>query len=127
MRMRTIWIPVALCLLMAAPMHADNKPIRAGTARYGDPTGTARKYENYISGILKQVDENGMVLEKTKYGVDQTFVFVRKTKFIRDEKPSSWKEMKIGDTVWVNIRQDKKTGDLLSREVVTGIIGSPEK
>ncbi len=107
---------------MAVPALAQNKPVTAGTARYGIPTGTGRKYENFLSGVLKTVDENGMVLAKTKYGVDQTFVFSRKTKFLRDEKPSTWKELKVGEVIWVNARQDKKTGDLIAREVVTGII-----
>jgi len=125
MSLRTIWIPATLCLVMTVSALAQNKPVKAGTARYGDPTGTARKYENYLSGVVKTVDENGMVLEKTKYGVDQTFVFRRKTKFFRDEKPSTWKELKVGETIWVNARQDKKTGDLIAREVATGIIVAP--
>ena len=122
MRLRRIWIPVALCLVMAVPVMAQDKPVKAGTARYGDPTGTARKYQNLFYGVIKTLDASGMVLEKTKVGVDQTLRFQPKTKFIHDDKPSSREDLKVGDQVYVDVREDKKTGDLYAKKVVTGII-----
>ena len=122
MNLRTIWIPAALCLVMAVPATAQNKPVKAGTARYGDPTSTARKYQNFLSGVIKTVDANGMVLEKTKVGIDQTFKFQPKTKFIHDDKPSSRDNLKVGDQVYVDVHEDKKTGDLYAKKVISGIV-----
>jgi hypothetical protein len=107
---------------MAVPLVAQEKEVKAGTARFGDPTGTARKYQNFLYGVIKTLDANGMVLEKTKAGIDQTFRFQPKTKFVRDDKPSSREDLKVGDQVYVDVRQDKKTGDLYVKKVVTGIV-----
>ena len=122
MSLRTVWIPAALCLVLAVPVMAQDKPVKAGTARYGDPTGTARKYQNLLYGVIKTLDANGMVLEKTKSGIDQTFRFQPKTKFIHDDKPSSREDLKVGDQVYVDVHEDKKTGELYAKKVVTGIV-----
>jgi hypothetical protein len=65
-----------------------------------------------------------MVLQKTKFGIDQNLRFQPKTKFIHDNKPSLRKDLKVGDQVWVEIHKDKKTGDLYAKKVVTGIMVS---
>ena len=122
MSLRTVWIPAALCLVLAVPMMAQDKPVKAGTARFGDPTSTARKYQNLLYGVIKALDANGMVLEKTKVGIDQTLRFQPKTKFIHDNKPSSREDLKVGDQVYVDVHEDKKTGDLYVKKVVTGIV-----
>jgi len=122
MSLRTMWIPAALCLLLAVPAMAQEKTVKAGTARYGDPTSTARKYQNLLSGVIKTIDAHGMVLEKTKAGIDQTFKFQPKTKFIHDNKPGSREDLKVGDQVYVDVHEDKKTGDLYAKKVVTGIV-----
>jgi hypothetical protein len=107
---------------MAVPATAQNKPVKAGTARYGDPTGIARKYQNFLYGVIKTLDANEMVLEKTKVGIDQTLKFQPKTKFIHDNKPSLREDLKVGDQVYVDVHEDKKTGDLYARKVVWGIV-----
>jgi hypothetical protein len=122
MNLRTIWIPVTFCLVVAVPATAQNKPVKAGTARYGDPTSTARKYQNFLYGVIKTLDANGMVLEKTKVGIDQTLKFQPKTKFIHDQKPSSREDLKVGEQVYVDVHEDKKTGDLYAKKVVSGIV-----
>jgi hypothetical protein len=122
MKLRTIWIPATLCLVVAVPATAQNKPVKVGTARYGDPTSTARKYQNFLYGVIKTLDANGMVLEKTKVGIDQTLKFQPKTKFIHDQKPSSREDLKVGEQVYVDVHEDKKTGDLYAKKVVSGIV-----
>jgi len=122
MNLGTFCIPAMLCLIMAVPAPGQNKPVEAGTARYGDPTGTARKYQNLLSGVIKTLDAGGMVLEKTKAGIDQTFKFLPKTKFIHDNKPSSRADLKVGEQVYVDVHEDKKTGDLYAKKVVSGIV-----
>ena len=122
MHLRTIGIPATLCLVLTVPVMAQEKTVKVGTARYGDPTGTARKYQNLLYGVIKTLDANGMVLEKTKVGIDQTLRFQPKTKFIHDDKPSSREDLKVGDQVYVDVHEDKKTGDLYAKEVITGIV-----
>jgi hypothetical protein len=102
------------------PVKADEAP--AGTARYGDPTSTARKYQNFLYGVIKTVDANGMMLEKTNAGIDQAFKFQPKTKFIHNDKPSSRQDLKVGDQVYVDVHKDKKTGDLYAKRVISGIV-----
>jgi hypothetical protein len=52
--------------------------------------------------------------------MDETFKLNKKTKFIHDGKSSSPDSVKVGDKVWVDARQDKKTGDSIARKVVSG-------
>jgi hypothetical protein len=122
MNLRVKCMTASLCLVVALPVLPQEKPIQAGTARFGDPTATARKYQGFLYGVVKTIDAQGMVLEKTKAGIDQTFRFQAKTKFIRDEKPSSREELKVGDQVYVDAREDKKTGEFHAKKVVSGIV-----
>jgi len=122
MKLRTIGIPITLFLVMGSSTAAQEKTAQPRTARYGDPTGTARKYQNLLSGVIKTVDTQQMVLEKTKAGIDQTFKFLPKTKFIRDNKASSRDDLKVGEEVYVEAHVDKKTGDMYAKRVVTGIV-----
>jgi len=83
------------------------------------------KYKDYLYGVVKDVNQDAMVLTKTKAGADQTFKFNKKTKFIRDGKGSSFELIKLGDEVWVDVDTDKKTGALIARKVVTGVLIMP--
>ena len=122
MNLRAIGILIAFCVLIAGAATAQEGPIIAGTGRYGDASGTAPKYKNLLYGVIKTIDAHGMVLEKTKAGIDQTFKFQPKTKFIHDNKPSSREDLKVGEQVYVDARKDKKTGDLYARQVLSGIV-----
>ena len=83
--------------------------------------GTAGdNYKGFIYGIVKAVNKDEIVLTKTNAGMDQTFKFNKKTKFIHDGKGSSLESVKLGDKVWVDAAQDKKTGDSIARKVVSG-------
>ena len=87
-------------------------------------TGTdtaGNKYQDYLYGVVKELNKDAMVLTKTKAGADQTFKFNKKTKFIQDGKDSSLESVKLGDEVWMDAGEDKKTGDLIARKVVTGV------
>jgi hypothetical protein len=124
MTLRVILISAALStVVVTGPAWAqkDKEPIKAGTARYGDPTSTARIYQDYLYGVIKQIAAKEMVLEKTKFGTDQTFKFDRKVKFIQDGKPGSFDRLKVGDKVWVDVKINKKTGELIAKKVVTGM------
>ena len=119
---RILGIASALCMVLAVPVLGQQQPVQAGTARFGAPASAGRKYESYLYGVIKTIDANGMVLENTKFGFDRTFKFRPKTVFIHDNKPSSQQDLKIGDKVWVDFKEDKKNGDLYAKKVVTGIV-----
>lgn len=119
----------ALCgtLTWALPALPQKEPVKADTARFGNPTGTGRGYQNYLYGVIKSVNAKEIVLAKTKFGVDQIFKVEAKTKFINNRKRASWDKLKVGDQVFVDFRRDKKTGDLIAKKVVTGaeVVSTP--
>jgi len=83
--------------------------------------GTAGgNYAGFRYGVVKAVDKDEIILTKTDAGVDETFKFNKKTKFIHDGKPSSLDSVRVGDKVWVDAAEDKKTGDSTARKVVSG-------
>ncbi|MBZ5515117.1 MAG: DUF5666 domain-containing protein [Acidobacteriia bacterium] len=92
------------------------------TARFGDPTSTARMFQDLFYGVIKSLDKSELVLEKTKFGVDQPVKLNDKTKFIRDGSPSSFDKLKVGDQVWVQPKKDKKSGDLIAIKVLSGVV-----
>ncbi len=100
---------------------AQQKTDKPETARFGNPTSTARALQDYIYGVVKQVEKTELVLDKTASGVDEVFKLEPKTKIIRDGKPSTLDDLKIGDQVFVQVKKDKKTGDKLAKKVVTGV------
>jgi len=127
MKLHAILIPCLLgSALAAAPAGAQEAPVKAGTARYGDPT-TGEMYKGYLYGVIEKINPSEMVLSKTKYGIAQSFKFEPKTKFIQDGKPSSLDRLKVGDGVWVDVKTDKKSGNLIAKKVVTGtgVTGGP--
>ncbi len=105
----------------------DRRPIKADTARFGNPTSIARAYQDFLYGVIKEIKKDELVLEKTKFGIDKSIRLVRKTKFIHDGKPSDLERLKVGDKVWVQAKEQKKTGELIAKKVVTGIMptGNP--
>ncbi len=103
----------------AAP-QADKQPIVSSTGRFGDPNNVARMYRDYMSGVVKELKPNEMILTKTQFGVDRTFKVMKKTKFTQDGKASSFNKLKVGDMVFVDVDTDKKTGDLIAKKVVSG-------
>jgi hypothetical protein len=102
--------------------QASKTPAKPETARFGDPTGIARKYQSYLYGVVKKIDKDEIVLEKTKFGVDTTIKLFPKTKYVSDGKPSSLGELNVGDQVYVDVKTDKKTGDMSAKKVVSGVI-----
>jgi hypothetical protein len=102
---------------------------RGGSAA-GEPTpmsvphiapNAGSKYEGYLYGVIKSLTKDEMVLTKTQVGSDQTFKFIKKTKFTHDGKASTLESLKTGDEVWVDADPDKKSGDFIARKVVTGV------
>jgi hypothetical protein len=110
-----------LVTVSAASPQSDKQPVVSSTGRFGDPNTIARKYQDYLFGILKEVKPNELILSKTKYGVDQGFKITKKTKFTLDGKPSTIDKLKVGEGIFVDVDTDKKTGDLMAKKVVSGV------
>lgn len=110
------------CLaILAAAAQSDKQPITSSTGRFGDPNDVARKYQDFLYGVIKEKNPNELILTKTKFGVDQTFKLNKKTKFILDGKPSSFEKLSVGDRIFIDVDKDKRTGDLIAKKVVSGV------
>ncbi len=100
----------------AASEVGDNS-LPAGPAGKGS---AGNNYADFRYGVVKSVSPSVMVLIKTASGLDETYKLNKKTKFIHDGKSGSPDTVKVGDKVWVDARQDKKTGDSIARKIVSG-------
>jgi hypothetical protein len=126
MKRTSYLILAAILVLTSAPFApAQREPRKPDTARFGDPTQLPRLYEDFIYGVIKKIDKNEMVLEKTKFGVDQTIKFDRKTKYLDDGKPAKWEDLEAGEQVWVDVKEEKKTGEMIAKKVLTGVAFGP--
>jgi len=121
MNPRLIPLMVALTIAASLPALAQHDPGKSDNARFGNPTSTARAYQDYLYGEIKKIDDGELVLDKTKFCVDQTVKLGPKTKFVRDGKASTLNNFKIGEGVFVETKKDKKTGEMIARKVVAGM------
>ena len=94
-------------------------------ARFGNPTSIGRALQGDLYGVVKSVKDGELVLDKTKFGVDQTIKLEPKTKYVRDGKSSSLDKIKVGDPVYVDVKTDKKTKAMTAKKITSGIIGAP--
>jgi hypothetical protein len=119
---------LALLGFMGGVTHnwAQTEPAKPGEPRFGNASSTGRVFQDYVYGVIKQIDKGDLIVDKTPYGDGQKFNLDRKTKFIHDGKPSAFQDLKVGDKVWIDTKTDKKTGEMTAKKVVTGVgpIGS---
>lgn len=110
-------------ILAASPAWAQHgsTPKAPNNNGFGIPTAVARAYQDYLYGVVSKISSKDLVLTKTKYGTPQTIKLNQKTKYIRNGKHSSLSQLKTGDPVYIDVKTDKKTGDMLARKVVSGI------
>lgn len=113
---------LGMLLLAVSPLWAQqpNTPKPPDTSRFGDPNQIARIFQDYLYGVVKSIDKNGVVLDKTPYGLPKTVKFDKKTKFIMNSKPAKLDQFKVGEGVFVQVRTNKKTGDLTAKKLVSG-------
>lgn len=109
----------------AIPIPQGTKPEKPDNARFGDPTSIARGLQDDIYGVVKKIGKNEIILDKTKFGVDQSIRLDPKTKYVRDRKASSLDKLEIGDPVYVNVKTEKKTGVMTAKKVTSGVIAAP--
>jgi hypothetical protein len=114
----------AAAVVSAALGFAQNvqPPQKPENARFGDPTGIARQYQGFISGVIKKIGKDEMTLTKTRFGVDTTIKLLSKTKYVYNNKPGKLDDLKVGDLVFVDAKTNKKTGDMSAKKVVGGIV-----
>ena len=128
MNTRIIFLFVFIMCALAAPAvpaSQGTRPVPPDNVRFGDPTSIARNLKDDLYGVIKKVDKNDIVLEKTKLGVDQTIRLDSKTKYIRDRKPSSLDKLAVGDPVYVYAKTEKKTGVMTAKKITSGVIAVP--
>ncbi len=112
------------CVLVAGNgwaqvIQSPNAPDASG--RLENAISIGGNYQNYIYGVIKKIDKNELILDKTSYGNDQAFKLQHNTKFIRDGKRSSLAKLKVGDMVWIDAKLKKKTEEKIARKVITGV------
>jgi hypothetical protein len=100
----------------------ERKPPMPENARFGNPTSIARAYQFYLYGVIKKLDNKEMVLEKTRYGVDTPVKLTSKTRYVRNRKQSTLEALHVGDQVYVDVKNDKKTGDKIAKKVLSGVM-----
>ena len=123
--MKKTLIPLVATLLLVIPVGSPaqlNDPKKPANARFGNPTATARQLQDLFYGVVKSVDKKEMVLEKTKFGIDQTILLTKKTKYVHDGEPGDLDRLKVGDQLWIRIKNNKKTGDMTAKVVLSGVI-----
>ncbi len=122
--MKPIWVVLIMVLGSAswavAQQPGQSSPL-APHSRFGNPTSIARVYQSYIFGIVRKDKKNELILDKTMFGNDQVFKLTKKTKFVRNDKPVKRMMLKPGTMVWIDMRRNKKTGDMIAKKVVTGV------
>lgn len=109
------------CVVGVSNNDAQTEPAKPGEPRFGNATSTARVFQDYVYGVIKQIDKEGLVVDKTSFGDGQKFKLDRKTKFIHDAKSSALEDLRVGDKVWIDVKVDKKTGEMTAKKVVTGV------
>jgi hypothetical protein len=125
MKLQTIFLATALaaaCLAAsAAAPQSDKQPVTSSTGRFGDPNEVARKYQDFLYGVIKELKPDELILTKTKFGTDQSFKINKKTKYIQDGKASSLDKLKVGDRIFIDVNKGKRTGNLIAKKVVSGV------
>ena len=93
--------------------------------RFGDPMTVAPNLQGYLYGVVKGKAADSLTLDKTKFGVEKEIKLDKKTKYVRDGKPSRLVEIQVGDPVYVAVKTDKKSGDMTAKKILSGILPAP--
>ena len=117
----TLLVALLGCMVCVTYGRAQTEPTKPGEPRFGNATSTGRAFQDYVYGVIKQIDKGDLIVDKTSFGDGQKFRLDRKTKFIHDGKPSTFEDLKVGDRVWIDTKAEKKTGEMTAKKVVTGV------
>jgi len=128
MKTRAIVSSLLVALALVAPAiwaQKDKQAPELDTSRFGDPTGVARKLQGDIYGVIKEIKDKELILDKTKFGVDTSIELETGTKYVRDGKAGKFDQLKVGDPVYVQVKKDKKTGTMTAKRITSGVIAAP--
>ncbi|HMD97529.1 MAG TPA: hypothetical protein VKM93_09410 [Terriglobia bacterium] len=121
----TLVVVTGLGVLTPAMARAQEPSTAPGNGRFGNPDeSTSEVFKGYVYGVVKSVDADELVLDKTKFGFDQVYKFDPKIKVVRDGKPSSRDTLKVGEPVYVQVKKGKKTGDQIAKKILAGVVAS---
>ena len=122
LRIALVAVLAAMTGVVSARAQGPNQaPAPPQTARFGDPTDTARQLQGFVYGVVSKVSSSEIVCNKTEFGDAQPFKLDKKTKYIRDGKPASLQGLKPGEEIWVKPKRDKKTGEMTALSVLMGV------
>src|SRR5215471_4633250 len=70
------------CMVEVTYSRAQTEPTKPGEPRFGNATSTGRAFQDYVYGVIKQIDKGDLIVDKTSFGDGQKFKLDHKTKFI---------------------------------------------
>lgn len=100
-------------------VQSPNAP--GATGRWENAISLAGKYQNYVYGVIKKINKNRLILNKTRFGNNQVFDLNHDTKFVHNGKRSTLAKLKIGDMVWIDAKLNNKKHVKIARKVITGV------
>lgn len=101
--------------------QGPDTPPKAENARFGDPTSTGRNLQGYVYGVIKKIGHDELIVDKTEYGDGRSFKLQPKTKYVSNGKAGKLADLKAGQGVFIDVKKDKKTGDMIAKKVVLGL------
>jgi hypothetical protein len=121
----TVLVVTGLSVFTPRWGRSQEPPTAPGNGRFGNPDQSPSEvFKDYLYGVIKSVDANEIVLDKTRFGFDQTYKLDPKIKVVRDGKPSSRDTLKVGEPVYVQVKKGKKTGDQIAKKILAGLVAS---
>jgi hypothetical protein len=124
----TIFTVTATCLAQGTSHQVTTSdPPKLETGRYGNPTSTARAYQHFKLGTVTEISKDELAIDKTPYGEHQWFKITPKTKFLQDGQVSDVSQLKAGENIFIDVKPNKKTGELVLITVAWGVVGKNMK
>lgn len=110
---------LATGLAWAQVYQSTDAPGVAG--RLEDAISVAGKYQNYIYGVVKKIEKDQIIVDKTRFGNGQVFKLKHNTRFVDNGKRSTLSALKVGDMVWIDAKIKHKTDEKIAKKVIKGV------
>lgn len=91
------------------------------TGRWENAISVAGKYQSYVYGVIKKIDKDKLIVNKTRYGNNQVFLLNHKTKFEDNGKHTKLSKLKVGEMIWIDAKLNKKKHERIARKIITGV------
>lgn len=103
----------------AQVVQSSNAPGAAD--RLENAISVAGKYQNYIYGVIKKIEKNRLIVNKTRFGNNQVFMLTHGTKFVNNGKRTTLAKLKVGDMIWIDAKLNKKKHEEIARKIIAGV------